>query len=159
MGLAATLLHVLPDSRVLLVILLALILSTWLIRRQRNLPPGPWSYPFIGNLPDILDGRWPFCLKFMEYKYVDRNFNLVVYILNRTWMLLTCIMMKTWPLRSYQSIFGVEGSIHTDISAIQVGHFYPLTFQAKWVLSLSASVRLSVRLSVCLSVNFTLSAR
>ena len=124
MGLAATLLHMLPESRVLLIVLLVLLFSTWFIRRQRNLPPGPWSYPFIGNLLDILDGRCPFCLKFMEYKYVVRNFNLEVYILNQTWMLL--IMMKTLPSRS-QSIFGVEGSIHMGItiSAIPVGHLLP----------------------------------
>ena len=54
----------------------------------------------------------------------------------------------TKPLKNMHSIHSLQHSSNTVVETL-AGAFYPLTFQAEWVLSLPSSVRLAARPSVC----------
>ncbi|XP_022090899.1 cytochrome P450 2J6-like [Acanthaster planci] len=41
------------DLRTVLVACVVFLTLSWLIRRPRNLPPGPWGWPLIGSLPTL----------------------------------------------------------------------------------------------------------
>ena len=42
------------DSRTFLLCAIVFLVISWWIRRQpRNLPPGPWTWPILGSLPNL----------------------------------------------------------------------------------------------------------
>ena len=53
----------LVNLKSILLLLFVFLLATWWVQKPRNLPPGPWCFPFIGFVPQLI---W-----YLGYKKVE----------------------------------------------------------------------------------------